>query len=61
MFVRINGHAIGLSNKLSDFDQLSVRVAQYQNKLRQLTSKLPKLKKKKKSKYYVKPPEYQGN
>lgn len=61
MFVRINGHAIGLSNKLSDFDQLSVRVAQYQNKLRQLTSKLPKLKKKKSKKYYVKPPEYQGN
>merc|ERR1712196_626461 len=38
-FVFINGHAVGLSSKLSDFETLAVPMAVYENTLSQLTAK----------------------
>merc|ERR1712057_160200 len=54
--VFINGHMIGLSNKLSDFDRLACRAKSYQAFLHKLTKKLPKKIHKKIKKYMVAPP-----
>jgi len=43
-FVYVNAHAIGLSNRLEDFDKLAVRLSDYQSTLASLTAKLPKHK-----------------
>merc|ERR1711988_133834 len=40
-FVFINGHAVGLSSKLSDFEELAVRMTTYQDVLSKLTAKIP--------------------
>merc|ERR1712167_415822 len=45
--VFVNGHAIGLSNKLADFDKLACRAKDYQAYLHGLAKALPKKKKKK--------------
>jgi hypothetical protein len=59
-FVFLNGHSVGLSNKLSDFATLAARMTTYEDVLAKLTSKLtagphnsPKV--------FAKPPEWQGN
>merc|ERR1711898_10312 len=55
--VFVNGHAIGLSNKLADFDKLACRAKEYQAFLHHLTAKPPKkVKKKRAAKYSVSPP-----
>merc|ERR1712146_112496 len=45
-YVFVNGHAIGLSNKLKDFTKLAVRMSTYEGVLAKLTAKivLPKAK-----------------
>merc|ERR1712118_210102 len=39
-FVYINGHAVGLSNKLNDFEPLAVRMDKYEAGLAKLTASL---------------------
>merc|ERR1711908_55673 len=39
-FVFLNGHAVGLSNKLNDFESLAVRMAHYEQTLAKLTAAL---------------------
>merc|ERR1712072_716047 len=61
-FVFVNGNAIGLSNKLNDFESLAVRMHKYEAALAQLTAKMAgKWKHMKGGKIsYVKPPEWRG-
>jgi hypothetical protein len=60
-FVFLNGHAVGLSNKLNDFEKLAVRMSLYEGALARLTAdmagKIPGMKKKP---TFFAPPEYQG-
>merc|ERR1711959_499073 len=60
-FVYVNGRAIGLSNKLSDFDNLACRLHHYQAKLAKMTKKMPKVVTVGHKKFYAKAPEWQGN
>jgi len=61
-WVFLNGHAVGLSNKLNDFESLSVRMASYEASLAKLTAKLAGKKVKPvKHMEYAKPPEWKGN
>jgi hypothetical protein len=61
-FVFINGHSVGLSSKLSQFEKLAARMTTYQTMLSKLTGKLAsKGGKGARKKGYVKPPEWQGN
>merc|ERR1711871_124109 len=63
-FVFINGHAVGLSNKLNDFESLAVRMNKYETGLAKLTAKLSGKVKKlvtKKKVQYAKPPEWSGD
>merc|ERR1711964_254525 len=60
-FVYVNGRAIGLSNKLSDFDNLACRLHTYQAKLAKMTKKMPKAVTVGHKKFYAKAPEWQGN
>jgi hypothetical protein len=46
-FVSINPHALGLSNRVEEFDKLAATAHAYQGYLRKLTTKLPKKVKKK--------------
>jgi hypothetical protein len=39
-FVFVNGHAVGLSNKLNDFESLAVRMSDYEATLAKLTAAL---------------------
>jgi len=59
-FVYINGHTVGLSNKLSDFSKLACRMSQYEGVLAKLTARLTAMPAHK-SKAFVKPPQWQGN
>merc|ERR1712167_239770 len=63
-FVYINGHAVGLSNKLNDFESLAVRMNKYEAGLAALTAslsgKVHHLIHTKKL-VDVKPPEWQGD
>merc|ERR1711988_331571 len=63
-FVFINGHAVGLSNKLNDFESLAVRMNKYETGLAKLTAalsgKVHKMVHKKKLEE-IKPPEWQGD
>merc|ERR1711924_368733 len=59
-FVYLNGHSVGLSNKLSDFAALAARMTTYESVLAKLTSKLtvgPKTE----ATVSAKPPEWEGN
>merc|ERR1711959_171513 len=59
-FVFLNGHSVGLSNKLSDFSALAARMTTYESVLAKLTSKLtvgPKTE----ATVSAKPPEWEGN
>merc|ERR1719305_1291903 len=61
-FVFLNGHAVGLSNKLNDFESLAVRMAHYEASLAKLTARLSgKVHKSvlKKKLVDIKPPEWQ--
>jgi hypothetical protein len=60
-WVYINGEAVGLSNKLNDFEGLAVRMAKYEASLAKLTASLKGAKKKKASMVYAAPPEYEGD
>merc|ERR1711959_781482 len=60
-YVFMNAHSVGLSSKLSDFEGLAVRMADYESALSHLTSKLPNKKTAGKHETKVPPPEWQGN
>merc|ERR1712139_115977 len=61
-WVFINGRAVGLSNKLNDFESVAVRMGHYETTLAKLTAELSgKVRKAKSGKVYVKPPEWPGN
>merc|ERR1711883_45785 len=60
-WVFINGRAVGLSNKLNDFESVAVRMGHYETTLAKLTAELSgKVRKAKSGKVYVKPPEWPG-
>merc|ERR1712022_21745 len=62
-WVFVNGHAVGLSNKLNDFEGLAVRMAHYEGTLAKLTASLSGKKHKpmKPHPVYAKAPEWSGN
>jgi len=64
-FVFLNGHAVGLSNKLNDFESLAVRMNAYEATLAKLTAslsgKVHHPAKAAKKMVYAKGPEWQGN
>merc|ERR1719169_342591 len=62
-FVFLNGRAVGLSNKLNDFESLAVRMGHYEATLAKLTASLAGRKRKPAGKkpYRVGPPEWPGN
>jgi len=64
-WVYINGHAVGLSSKLKDFEGLAVRMAHYESTLAKLTAalsgKTEKLIAAQKKPYFVPAPEYEGD
>merc|ERR1711998_145495 len=62
-WVFVNGHAVGLSNKLNDFEGLAVRMGHYEATLAKLTAKLSgKVKGKHVHQMvYAKPPEWTGD
>merc|ERR1712205_256782 len=61
-FVFLNGRAVGLSNKLNDFESLAVRMGHYEATLAKLTASLAGKKKKPAGKkpYRVPAPEWPG-
>jgi hypothetical protein len=60
--VYVNGHAIGLSNKLEDLAKLGVKLTTYESVLAKLTAKISLVKAPSKPKaFFAKPPEYQGH
>merc|ERR1719265_2771060 len=59
-WVFINGRAVGLSNKLNDFESIAVRMGHYETTLAKLTAKLSGKGKKVKV-FKVKPPAWPGN
>merc|ERR1711988_534488 len=62
-WVFINGHAVGLSNKMNDFESLAVRMGHYEASLAKLTASLSGKKKAavKPKIHYVPGPEYDGD
>lgn len=62
-FVFVNGHSVGLSNKLKAFNGLAKRMPEYEEALAKLTQKLAKhaVKKVQHKPLFIKPPEWQGN
>jgi hypothetical protein len=60
-WVFMNGHAVGLSNKMNDFESLSVRMSHYEATLAKLTASLTGKGSKPKAAVYAKPPEWTGN
>merc|ERR1712139_429342 len=61
-WVFVNGHAVGLSNKLNDFEGLAVRMAHYEATLAKLTASLTgKAKKAAPHQVFAKAPEWQGD
>merc|ERR1712070_1353403 len=57
-WVFMNGHAIGLSNKMSLFADLAARMTTYESVLAKMTAKLSTVHKT--GKFFAKPPEWQG-
>merc|ERR1711998_215686 len=63
-WVFINGHAVGLSNKLNDFEGLAVRMAHYESTLAKLTASLSGEARPaagEDHRVYAPPPEWQGD
>merc|ERR1711998_639024 len=58
-YVFMNAHSVGLSSKLSDFEDLACQMNHYESKLSEMTGNLPKTKTA--AKVYAKPPEWEGN
>merc|ERR1712146_859121 len=56
-WVFVNGHAVGLSNKLNDFEGLAVRMGHYEATLAKLTAALSGKVKPGAAPVYAKPPE----
>merc|ERR1711968_394043 len=59
-WVSVTGKALGLSNRMDEFEKLGVRVNHYQDALQKLQAKLPKTKSIS-APLRVTPPEWQGN
>jgi len=59
-YVFINGHAVGLSSRLSDFESLAVPMNLYESTLAKITAK-SSFGKKAATKISVNPPEWQGD
>jgi len=59
-YVFINGHAVGLSSKLSDFESLAVSMSSYESILAKFTAENA-FGKKAHTKIDVSPPQWQGN
>merc|ERR1712166_1355718 len=60
-FVFVNGRAVGLSNKLNDFQSIAVRMAKYESTLAKLTAHLSGSRKINVKPLRVNPPEWTGN
>merc|ERR1719161_3142683 len=60
-WVFLNGRAVGLSNKLNDFESLAVRMGHYEATLAKLTAELAGKVAKHKKGFKVTPPEWPGN
>jgi len=60
-YVFINAHAVGLSSKLSAFEQLAVRMTHYESTLAKLTGSLSTEQIAAKRNVVVSPPEWPGN
>merc|ERR1711990_754367 len=60
-WVFINGRAVGLSNKLNDFESIAVRMGHYEATLAKLTASLSGKGMKIKKPFRVNPPEWPGN
>merc|ERR1711998_104262 len=62
-FVFVNGHAVGLSNKLNDFESLSVKMADYEKSLAKLTAAMSAKPKPSpiKKQVFVPAPEWSGD
>merc|ERR1712167_450517 len=60
-YVYVNGHALGLSNKLDTLEALATSAKSYQSFLHKLTTKPPKKKKAHKKKFFVPGKEWEGN
>merc|ERR1711871_1053262 len=60
-WIMVSGKALGLANKLEDFEALGARVNHYQDFLQKLSAKLPKVKAQQGKALSVTPPEWQGN
>jgi len=61
-WVFMNGHSVGLSNKLNDFEQLAVKMGDYEATLAKITAELSgKTTKIIQKRTYAKPPEWNGN
>jgi len=60
-WVYLNGHAVGLSNKLNDFEHLAVRMAKYEATLAKVTASLSGKVTKPKKLVFASPPEYEGD
>jgi len=60
-FVFINAHAVGLSSKLSDFEELAVRMHTYQAVLSKMTKHAEPAAAKSTKPIYVPAPEWEGN
>jgi len=58
-FVFMNGHSVGLSNKLSDFSSLAARMTTYESVLAKMTSKITAPHKP--AKFYAPGPEWEGH
>merc|ERR1711970_1649330 len=61
-WVFVNGHAVGLSNKLNDFEGLAVRMGHYEATLAKLTASLTgKAHKAEPHQVFAKAPEWEGD
>jgi hypothetical protein len=61
-YVFVNGHTVGLSNKLGDFEELAVKMGAYESTLAKITAELSgKMPEKVKKAVSAEPPEWQGD
>jgi len=58
-FVFVNGHSVGLSNKMTLFSTLASRMTTYESVLAKMTAHITSPAKR--AKFFAKPPEWEGN
>merc|ERR1711934_184085 len=58
-FVFVNGHSVGLSNKMTLFSTLAARMTNYESVLAKMTAHITSPAKR--AKFFAKPPEWDGN